>query len=330
MLSEKTYILCVLTILQKYSDSEHTLNANDIVKKMDLLYDLSVDRRTIYRNIAQLIDFGYDIATPGDDNSDYYLREREFEPSELHLLADAVLTADFIPEKDGKRLIGKLQKLGSDYQTKPLNRLSNVKVNRKVPNKEIFFTIEELDTAIREKKKVEFEYSSYDLDLKLKPRREKKYLASPYALYWSNGQYYLISNMDTHEGICHFRLDRMKKIIITEDPVKPIPENLDPYEYARNALFMYGGDTEAFTIRCAKSILNDVVDKFGDSIIITDSDETTFTTVVRATTQGMKIWTMNYMTTCKVLTPDWLVEHVSRQIRKGMENYDISEASNIL
>jgi len=330
MLSEKTYILCILQILQKYSDSDHTLNASDIAKKMNLLYGVRIDRRTVYRNIGQLIEFGYDIATPEEDGTAYYLRDREFEPSELHLLADAVLTADFIPESDGKRMIAKLQKLGSDYQTKPLNRLSSVKVNRKVPNKEIFFNIEELDTAIRDKKKVEFEYTSYDLDLKLKPRREKKYLASPYALYWSNGQYYLISSMDSHEGICHFRLDRMKKITVTDAPVKPAPENLDPYEYARNALFMYGGNTEAFTIQCDKKILNDVVDKFGDKIIITASDETTFTTVVRATTQGMQIWAMNYMTSCKVLEPEWLREDVSRQIRKGMANYNILEASDIL
>ncbi|MDD2484248.1 MAG: WYL domain-containing protein, partial [Eubacteriales bacterium] len=296
---------------------------SEIANKMKAIYDVSIDRRTVYRNIAQLIEFGYDISTPEEDHNAYYLREREFEPSELHMLADAILTADFVPEADGKRLIGKLQQLGSDYQTKPLNRLSNVKTNHKAPNKEIFYTIEELDAAIHEKKKVEFEYVSYDLNLKLKPRREKKYVANPYALYWGNGQYYLISSMDSHEGICHFRLDRIKKIAITDIPVKPAPDNLDLYQYARNALFMYGGDTQTFTIQCSKTILNDVVDKFGDQIIITDSDETTFTTIVRATTQGMKIWTMNYMTACKVIAPEWLVEHVSNEIRKGMANYGI-------
>jgi predicted DNA-binding transcriptional regulator YafY len=97
------------------------------MKKLNTDYDISVDRRTIYRNIGHLIDFGNDISTHDENNIGYYLRERDFETSELRLLADVVFTAEFIPEKEGKALIRKLQKLGSVHQTKPLNRLSAIK-----------------------------------------------------------------------------------------------------------------------------------------------------------------------------------------------------------
>jgi predicted DNA-binding transcriptional regulator YafY len=127
--------------------------------------------------------------------------------------------------------------------------------------------------------------------------------------------------MPPHEGICHFRLDRIKKISITETPAQPVPNGIDVYDYAKNALYMFGGDTETFTIRCDRTILNDVVDRFGDKIVIIDSDETTFTTVVKATTQGMRLWAGNYLACCTVISPQWLVEDVTSMIRKGMDRY---------
>jgi predicted DNA-binding transcriptional regulator YafY len=324
MLTEKTYILCILSVLQIHSDADHILSIKDLIQKIHGIYDIHVDRRTIYRNIAHLIQFGYDISTFEDNKKGYYLRERDFEPSELRLLADAVLTADFIPEGEGRSLIRKLQSLGSVHQTRPLNRLSGVKVNKKSPNKEIFFNIEELDEAIRAGRQVAFEYVSYDIDLVQKPKRKERYVVNPYALYLTNGQYYLISNMPPHEGICHFRLDRIKKIAIIETPAQPVPNGIDVYDYAKNALYMFGGETETFTIRCDRTVLNDVVDRFGDKIVIIDSDETTFTTVVKATTQGMRLWAGNYLSCCTVLSPQWLVEDITAMVKKGMDRYGLS------
>ncbi|NLY71669.1 MAG: WYL domain-containing protein [Clostridiales bacterium] len=324
MLAEKTYILCILSILQKYSDADHILTIKDILNKMKLLYGVELDRRTVYRNIDLLIDFGYDISTYEENNTGYYLRERDFEPSELHMLADAVLTADCIPERHGKNLIRKLQQLGSVHQTASLDRLIRVKTNKKEPNKQIFLTIELLDEAIRLKRQVEFNYIKYDTNLKKVPRRKEKYVVSPYALYWNNNQYYLISNIQPYKDLCHFRLDRIENISIKDSPSLPAPKGIDVYEYASNALFMFGGETETYTIQCDNSIINDVVDRFGDDIIIIDSDDETFTAVVKATTLGMRLWAIHYIEKCKVIEPEWLVNEVVEAIKKAMKNYSIS------
>lgn len=321
MLTEKTYILCVLDILTKYSDPDHTLTAKDILEKLKILYNIEADRRTIYRNVDALIEFGYDISKFEENKEGYYLREREFESSEIHMLCDAVLTADCIPEKQGKTLIKKLQTLGSIFQTKCINRLALMKTDRKSLNPQIFYNIDLLDEAISASKQIEFDYYTYDLDLKQKPRRSKKYVANPYALYWSNGQYYLLSNMDSHEGVTHFRLDRMRNLTVTANPSKPAPKGFNEYEYAAEALFMYGGETQAFTIKCEQKILNDVIDRFGEKIIIQESDENTFTAIVKATTGGMRLWAVHYIETCQVLSPEWLVEDVKNAIRLGMKKY---------
>ncbi len=87
---------------------------------------------------------------------------------------------------------------------------------------------------------------------------------------------------------------------------------------------MFGGETETYTIQCDNSIINDVVDRFGDDIIIIDSDDETFTAVVKATTLGMRLWAIHYIEKCKVIEPEWLVNEVVEAIKKAMKNYSIS------
>lgn len=68
-----------------------------------------------------------------------------------------------------------------------------------------------------------------------------------------------------------------------------------------------------------------MIDRFGEKIIIQETDESTFTAIVNATTGGMRLWAIHYIETCLVLSPDWLVEDVGRAIRAGMEKYGITE-----
>lgn len=321
MLTEKTNILCILDILKKYSDSDHILSLGEIQKKLKSIYDLEADRRTIYRNMDALIEFGYDISKYSENKEGYFLREREFEPSEIHMLCDAVLSADCISKAQCEELVRKLQSLGSIHQTKSFSRLGMMKSEKQSPNPQLFYNIDLLDNAISAGRKVEFDYYIYDINLQQKPKREKKYTASPYAIYWSNDRYYLISSLGNHDGITHFRLDRIRNLNIREEPVKPAPKGFNPYQYASKALFMFGGDIQNYTIRCEHRILQDVIDRFGDKIIISQPDEDSFTAVVKATTGGMRLWAIHYMEACRVLSPQWLVDDVKAAITKGMEKY---------
>lgn len=126
MLTEKANILCILDILKKYSDSGHILSVSDILKKMKAIYDVKAERRTVYRNIDALIEFGYDISKYDENKEGYFLREREFEPSEIHMLCDAVLSAECISRIQGKGLIKKLQNQGSIHQTKAFSHLGMI------------------------------------------------------------------------------------------------------------------------------------------------------------------------------------------------------------
>jgi len=76
--NKKLSILYILEILKDYSDENHLLSQTEIVKKLNLLYGMECERKSVGSNIDNLIAFGYDIIkTP----SGCYLGARDYEPS---------------------------------------------------------------------------------------------------------------------------------------------------------------------------------------------------------------------------------------------------------
>ena len=108
MLSEKAYALCLLEILQEHSDAEHILPMREIIAKMQVIYGIRPDRRTIYAAAALLIGLGYDLSVYEENGVGYYLRSRPLEQSEVLLLTDAVYAFPFISARQTEQLVKKL------------------------------------------------------------------------------------------------------------------------------------------------------------------------------------------------------------------------------
>ena len=58
---KKFMALCIIDILKKYSDADHRLNQKDIEDKLRTDYLMEVDRKSVKRNLVDLIDFGMNI-----------------------------------------------------------------------------------------------------------------------------------------------------------------------------------------------------------------------------------------------------------------------------
>ena len=58
---KKNNIMEILDILKKYSDENHTLRQKDIEDKLESEYDMPVERKTVKRNLDNLIEFGFPI-----------------------------------------------------------------------------------------------------------------------------------------------------------------------------------------------------------------------------------------------------------------------------
>ena len=202
-------VLYILNILKEYSDEEHRLSQEEIRDLLEKEYDMLVDRKSIKRNLENLRAEGYEINSTtlvrgsgkkqNEINTDYYI-ESDFDDSELRFLIDGLIFSKYVPSTQCEDLVNKLKGLTSKYFNPRIEFIQSLKDDKKM-NKEIFYTIGVLDDAIREKKKVKFNYCAYDIDKKLKPKKDKEtgknkeHIVNPYYIIAAQGRYYLLCKL---------------------------------------------------------------------------------------------------------------------------------------
>ncbi len=300
-------LLYVLYILKTYSDENHILSMGDIKTKMKAIYDVSIDRRTIYAIIETLNENGYEISAFDPKNSKgYYLQSREFEPSEIRLLMDRVYSASFLPQKQSKELIDKLQSFLSVHQRKKYTHLRSVNISRKSKNQTVFYNIEQLDDAIDKKVKVEFDYCEIDVNKKLVKRRNEKYIVNPYQLVCAHEKYYLIGNYDKYDDLSHYRIDLMQNITLIADRIKPLPKNINLTEYGNALIYAFDGKIEDVEIICDNLMAGEVLERFGNDTKFHIIDNEHFKINVRVAPLGVKFWALQFLQYCEVTKPQWL------------------------
>lgn len=315
MLTEKANTICLLEILQEYSDAEHILSMQEIQEKMERLYGLRPDRRTIYSAVGILIELGYDISGYDENKKGYYLRSRQMEVSEIALLANAVYAFPFVPASQSEQLIHKLQKQMSVHQRKPYRHLTIAREEKKTENKQVFWNIEQLDEAIAQKKKVAFTYLEYHVDKKLHPRRDMKYVVNPYELLYTNEQYYLVCTMDGYENTSLYRIDRMTNIeVLNEDREANANYKAD----SKDAIYAFTGRPEHIEMYCDKCILNDIIDKFGTDIRLRELDDQRVLLQLDAPPRGIKYWALQYLPYVEVVEPRWLREEIVDSLKRNL------------
>ena len=98
--SKNVLILNILKILQRHSDVKHRLTQKDIIRLLNDEYDMDVERKSITRNIDNLIEAGYDIgyeeSKKGKSKNTTVVRtnfyyEHDFDESELKFLIDGII-----------------------------------------------------------------------------------------------------------------------------------------------------------------------------------------------------------------------------------------------
>lgn len=193
------------------------MTVNEIINRLDQV-DIKAERKSVYNDIQNLIDFGYDILCEKSRANKYFMASRDFEMPELKLLVDSVLAARFITEKKSKELVRKLELLASRHKANELNRNLIIGNRIKNQNENIYYHVDILNKTINEDKKVLFRYFDYDYEEGISYRHDGEiYEVSPYTLMWSEENYYLVAYHSRYEMISNFRVDRMDSISISDN-----------------------------------------------------------------------------------------------------------------
>ncbi len=323
--SSKKKLFAVLEILKKYSDDEHPMKAHEIIEKLSSEYDLAAERKSIYRDVETLQDMGVDIMKSGREG--FYLAARSFEIAEIRMLNDAILGASFITPSKTKVLSHKLTQELSVHQAKQIETQMYYDNRIKFDNEQILYIVDQLHTAIAAGKKVKFKYYRKRIvNNRVRRTYTREHCISPYALIWSDDNYYLVGNYGKYDNLSHYRLDRMEQLSITDEPSRSFEEvskyrgSFDAGDYVTHTFRMYSGEETEIDLICSNDILEKIIDKFGDGAHYMNCENDTFR--VRTTgymSEGLVDWLMMYSSRCYIKAPDELRERVIRRAAEIVE-----------
>lgn len=318
--NQKLKILYLYEILLRETDEEHPLSAKDLIERLDV-FGIGAERKSIYSDIEALKLFGADIiGVPRG----YYIASREFEMPELKLLADCVSASKFITEKKSEKLIKKIESLTSRHEAVKLQRQVFITDRIKLGNEGIYLSVDTISEAINGNKKISFKYFEYDTDKKKRYRNGgKEYVVSPYSLTVSDENYYLISHSPKHERLTHFRVDRMSAIKILDEDALPAEEVMGKGfsigEYSKKVFSMYSGESMRVSLLCENSMVNPVIDRFGDKVFIEKRGDGFFKVSVNVDiSPTFFAWVFTFGGKIKIISPESVVESFNETLKRFM------------
>lgn len=317
-----------MDILNKYSDDEHPLSTPTIINK---LRDngLECERKSVYKSIETLINYGMDINKSYKPKRGFYVGERAFELAEIRLLIDAVLSANFITANKTQELINKLKGQLSDYQAASLEKQIYINKALKIDNEEVFYYINKINRAIYTESKITFDYYHKIIkNNKIQKDEGKKFKLSPYALVWSNERYYVVGNYEKNDTVESYRIDRMEHVKILNERAKPCNE-VTPYingfnitEYVKKTVGMLSGVPSDVELMCENSFLEPLIDKFGTNIDLKNSTTKQFSAKMHTyINDGLVDWLVKNSDKVYVKSPCSLRNRVKDKIKMAYNTY---------
>ena len=330
MQTSKLKTLRILQMLQQYSDEENPLSATDLIERLQKDYGIRCERKSIYADIKALQEVGFDVCRTDYPRRGFYMAGRTFELAEVRMLMDAVQSAGFITPKKTEKLVQKLESLLSAGQAESLVRQVYCQSENKCSNEEIYYIIDNLHQAICDGCKVKFAYKRRAVDPKNKKTfREKIFTVSPYALIWKDDHYYLVCNNEKYDNLMNLRLDRMRRITPLSQKARPVEEvsaykgRFDTADYAAKMFNMFSGEEANVTLSCSNSILDEIIEKFGDDVPIKIDENDRFRIKAEVEmSEGLVSWILQYGTDIKVIQPKALMKAVKEKASQILEMYE--------
>jgi predicted DNA-binding transcriptional regulator YafY len=285
---------------------------------------IKAERKTIYDDIATLCDAGLDIRTTkiGHSNA-YYLGERLFDDDELKILADATASSRYLTIKKSNELIKKLQTLTSEHKAPALRRSIHIEKRTKSFNEGVFKALDVLQEAIYSDRAAEFtpnEVISPGEKRKAGRKADEVCRISPYQLTWENEKYYVICYSEG-AGICRYRVDKMGDVTLTDEKRHALSEDEE-----RRLRSLKSGDMgiERLTlrIRFENSLLDDVIERYGDKIPLRPEGDGYFgaeiETALNAAFWG---WLFAFGDRAMITEPQYAVKIAAERLRKTESVY---------
>ena len=319
----KLRLLYLSKILYEQTDEDHFLTTAQLVQLLEEHTNLKVHRQTVKADIELLRNFGMEIQEVKSTQNRYNVCSRSFETPELKLLVDAVESSKFITAKKSKELVDKIITLASRHTAEQLKRNVSCEGRIKPGNEKVYFIVDTINDAINTNRKISFQYFQYTVkkEKKLKNNGEP-YIITPLHLIWNGDYYYMIGVYDYKQKIGSFRVDRIAKcpIIMEESGTQP-PEGFDIDEYVNTTMRMFDTQRQEVVLVCDNSVVDSMIDRFGEDAAVTVLDDNTFSVVAEMTISHVFYsWVFGFGGKVKIKAPEQVKEGYEIMLKTAVGN----------
>lgn len=271
----KLKTLYVKQMLEEETDQEHGLTMRQIIERLGLM-GIKAERKSVYRDIEVLQEFGCDIRTYQRNPVEYALVKRTFELQELMLMVDAVQSSRALTTRQANALVTNIKMLASDHQRNLLERRIHVPGRIRTKNESVFANVDAVHDAMRQRRKVEFTYYRRQMDgSRCATRDGKPHVVTPVQVVYAEGFYYLTAWNDDHQSMTEYRLDRMGKVRVSaENATRNQQISQFKYDEGRYEYFgRFGGEEMMACLKVRASKVEIVMDRFGEDVELSRIDD---------------------------------------------------------
>ena len=316
----KRRIFVLLRLLYEQTDEDHQMTSDEIVEYLKE-QKVPANKKTLKGDIDLMTEAGLDIVTVSSKPNRYFWGSRHFEVPELKLLIDAVSSSRFITQKKSEQLVRKLSGLVSVNQKSELKRHLYATNRVKTSNEAIYYTVDTINQAITQKRRISFQYTEYDGEKNMVLRNDGEvYELSPYALFWNEDYYYVVGYSEKHENVSVFRVDRLHKPEIAEAAAAPKPEGFNLDDYSKQIFEMYDGENVKVQIKCKNELMKYVIDRFGEDVKTRPLSDDEFTAEIEvALSPNFYAWVFRFGGNIKILAPEKAVDEITEMAKAMLE-----------
>lgn len=267
---QKIKLLVLYDFLREHTDEEHHLSTDEVVKALSEK-GIPIERQALLKDIRILNEWGYEVLSYKKKSYYFYVVDRKFDVAELRILIDAVQSASFISEERTEGFSRRIAALAGEHKGELLKKNTVCYDTNKRSNKQVFYTIDLIETAIENGKQVSFLYYDFDTEKRKIYRKDgARYTVNPLALIFTNDRYYLVCYNDKYQNLSHYRIDRIESLSVEETPVtkKEKYQNFNIHKHKKEIFSMYVGEPCEAELEADNDMVEDIMDKFGEEVHI--------------------------------------------------------------
>ncbi|MCI9449686.1 MAG: WYL domain-containing protein [Clostridiales bacterium] len=339
----------VLRYLWDNTDGKTTFAPSKTITAYLNSLDISAERRSIYRDIADINtvmyavenDVSLDEAEEATEdmenryiaykkNKGFYIQDRGYDADDIRLMAECVYSAKFLEEGRAKRLVDVICGLVSLDEAENIKHDAFLTDRNKTSNKQVLNNISVINDAMRNKvpRKISFTYLTHSVnDVKIQiSKRGGTRIVSPYKMLINDGNYYLLSYNSSKGAMRTYRIDRMKDVCLLDEPREGAEEfkKIDIEEYTKQTFSMYRGESCRVTIRFINRLLDTAVDRFGTKNVLYNKDgeeHFTVSAIVSVSDQFFS-WLCGFGSDAVILSPSPVIEKYKLLLKQTLSMYD--------